>query len=133
MTVTDPIADMLTRIRNANMALHDEVEVPYSRIKWEIAKILRDQGYIKGCFWSPKGKKKPPIKILLKYGPNKERIIHGLERISKPGIRKYAGAREIPKTLGGLGITIVSTSQGIMTDKDCRRRNLGGEVLCAVW
>jgi small subunit ribosomal protein S8 len=133
MPVTDPIADMLTRIRNANAALHEEVEVPYSRIKWEIAKILKEEGYIKGCFWSPKGKKKPPIKIFLAYGPNKERVIHGIERISKPGIRKYAGAREIPKTLGGLGITIVSTSAGVMTDKECRRRNLGGELICAVW
>ncbi len=133
MPVTDPIADMLTRIRNANMAGHEEVEVPYSRVKWEIARILRDEGYIKGLTWNPKGKKKPPIRIFLKYGPNKERVIQGLERISKPGIRKYAGAREIPKTLGGLGITIVSTSQGILTDRECRRRNIGGEVLCAVW
>jgi len=133
MPVTDPIADMLTRIRNANMAHHVEVEVPYSRVKWEIARILRDEGYIRNCVWTAKGRKKPPIKILLKYGPNDERIIHGLERISKPGIRRYAGAGEIPRTLGGLGITIVSTSQGILTDKECRRRNIGGEVLCAVW
>ncbi|AXA35178.1 MAG: 30S ribosomal protein S8 [Candidatus Hydrogenedentota bacterium] len=133
MPVTDPIADMLTRIRNANMAFHEEVEIPYSKLKWEIAKILRDEGYIKACFWNPKGKKKPPIKIMLKYGPNGERVIHGLERISKPGRRIYGGVDQIPRTLGGLGITIVSTSRGVMVDRECRRKRIGGEILCAVW
>ena len=133
MLVTDPIADMLTRIRNANTARKEEVEVPYSRIRWEIAKILRDEGYIKACYWSNKGKKKPPIRIFLKYGANQERVIHGLQRISKPGIRRYSGAGEIPVALAGMGITIVSTSHGILTSRDCRRQNVGGEVLCTVW
>jgi small subunit ribosomal protein S8 len=133
MPVTDPIADMLTRIRNANMARHEEVEIPYSKIKWEIAKILREEGFIKACFWNSKGKKKAPIKVFLKYGPNQERVIHGVQRFSKPGIRRYAGATEVPRTLAGLGLTIVSTSRGVMSDKECRRQNVGGEVLCTVW
>jgi small subunit ribosomal protein S8 len=133
MPVTDPIADMLTRIRNANLARKEEVEIPYSKLKWEIAKILKEEGYIKACFWNAKGKKKAPIKVFLKYGPNQERVIHGLDRVSKPGIRKYSGAGDVPKVLAGMGITIVSTSRGILTDKDCRSQKVGGEVLCSVW
>lgn len=133
MPVTDPIADMLTRIRNANLARKEEVEIPYSKIKWEIAKILKEEGFIKACFWNSKGKKKAPVKLYLKYGPNQERVLHGLERVSKPGIRRYAGSREIPRLLGGMGITIVSTSRGLLTDKGCRRQNVGGEPLCAIW
>jgi small subunit ribosomal protein S8 len=133
MPVTDPIADLLTRIRNANSARHDELEVPYSKVKHEIARILKEEGYIKACFWNSKGKKKGPIKIYLKYGPNQEKVIHGLRRVSKPGIRRYSGAGEVPKTLDGLGITIVSTSRGLLTDKHCRMQNIGGEVICSVW
>ena len=133
MPVTDPIADMLTRIRNANKARKDEVEVPYSRIKWEIARILKEEGFIKACFWNSKGKKKAPIKLYLKYGPNHEPVVHKLERVSKPGIRRYSGVNDIPRVLGGMGVTIVSTSRGILTDKHCRLQNVGGEVLCCVW
>jgi small subunit ribosomal protein S8 len=133
MPVTDPIADMLTRVRNANTVRKEEVEVPYSKLKWEIAKILKEEGFIKACFWNSKGKKKAPIKLFLKYGPNMERVIHGLERVSKPGIRKYSGSDRVPRTLGGMGVTIVSTSRGILTDKHCRMQNVGGEVLCSIW
>jgi small subunit ribosomal protein S8 len=133
MSVTDPISDMLTRVRNANSARHEEVEIPYSKIKWEIARILKEEGYIKACFWNSKGKKKSPIKIYLKYGANQERVISGLRRISKPGIRRYASSTVVPRTLDGLGITIVSTSRGLLTDRHCRMQNVGGEVLCSVW
>lgn len=133
MMVTDPVADMLTRIRNANAARKEEVEIPYSRLRWEIARILKEEGFIKACFWNSKGKKKAPIKIYLKYGPNNERVIHGLERVSKPGIRRYAKVGEIRRILGGIGISIVSTSRGLLTDRQCRQRNVGGEVLCNVW
>lgn len=133
MSVTDPVADMLTRIRNANAARKDEVEVPYSRLKWELARILREEGYIKACYWNSKGKKKAPIKIYLKYGPSHERVIHGLDRASRPGIRRYNGSEDMPRVLGGLGILIVSTSRGVMTDRDCRKSHVGGEVLCSVW
>lgn len=134
MQLTDPIADMLTRLRNANTARKEEVEIPFSKLKWEIAKILKDEGYIKACFWNAKGgKKKAPIKIYMKYGYGMERVLHGLTRISKPGIRRYSGSEGIPRTLNGLGVTIVSTSKGLMTDKACRERNFGGEVLCSIW
>lgn len=133
MPVTDPIADMLTRIRNANTARHEEVEIPYSKLKWEIARILKEEGFIKACFWNSKGKKKAPIKVYLKYGPNNERVLHGLQRISKPGIRKYSGATSVPRTLDGLGVTIISTSRGLLTDRHCRLQNIGGEVLCRIW
>jgi small subunit ribosomal protein S8 len=133
MSVTDPIADMLTRIRNANSARKDEVEIPYSKIKWEIAKILKEEGFIKACFWNSKGKKKMPIKVYLKYGPNQERVIHGIQRVSKPGLRRYSGSGTIPRVLNNMGVSIVSTSRGIMTNRDCSRQNVGGEVLCSVW
>ncbi|MEI7633041.1 MAG: 30S ribosomal protein S8 [bacterium] len=133
MPVTDPIADMLTRLRNASTARKDEVEVPYSRVKWEIAKILKEEGFVKACFWNSKGRKKSPIKIYLKYGGDGESVLHGLDRISKPGIRRYQGVGELPRVLGGMGVTIVSTSRGILTDKNCRKQNVGGEVLCSVW
>jgi small subunit ribosomal protein S8 len=133
MPVTDPIADMLTRIRNANTARHEEVEIPYSKVKWEIARILKEEGYIKACFWNSKGKKKTPIKVYLKYGPNQERVLHGLQRVSRPGIRKYSGATAVPRTLDGLGVTIISTSRGLLTDRHCRLQNVGGEVLCRIW
>lgn len=133
MPVTDPIADMLTRIRNANKAHKDEVEIPYSRVKWEISKILKEEGFIKACFWNSKGKKKMPIKVYLKYGQGGESAVHSLQRISKPGIRRYSAVTEIPRVLGGMGVTIVSTSRGILTDKHCRLQNVGGEVLCSIW
>ena len=131
--VSDPIADMLTRIRNANTAKHDTVDVPSSKMKLAIANILVDEGYIakyelvdEGAFQT--------IRITLKYGADKnEKVISGLKRISKPGLRVYAGAEELPKVLGGLGIAIVSTNKGVMTDKEARKQNVGGEVLAYVW
>ncbi len=132
MTLTDPIADMLTRIRNANMVGHESVEVPASKIKKEIAKTLKEEGFIKD-FEVIDDNKQGIIKIYLKYGKNNEKVITGLKRISKPGLRVYAKKDEIPKVLGGLGIAILSTSQGILTDKEARRRGIGGEVLCYVW
>ena len=133
MGMSDPIADMLTRIRNANTAKHDTVDIPASKMKVAIAQILQDEGYIvkydildEGAFQT--------IRITLKYGRDKnEKIISGLKRISKPGLRVYAGSEEMPKVLGGLGIAIVSTNKGIMTDKEARKQHVGGEVLCYVW
>ena len=131
--VSDPIADMLTRIRNANTAKHDTVDVPSSKMKLAIANILVDEGYIakyelvdEGAFQT--------IRITLKYGADKnEKVISGLKRISKPGLRVYAGAEELPKVLGGLGVAIISTNKGVMTDKEARKQNVGGEVLAYVW
>jgi small subunit ribosomal protein S8 len=133
MPVTDPIADMLTRIRNANRAGKDHVDVPASRVKLSITKILKDEGYIKG-FKNMKGAgPQGTVRLFLKYGPEGQRVITDLQRISMPGIRRYAGVRDIPRVLNGLGIAIVSTSSGIMTDRQARRRKVGGEVLCSVW
>ena len=126
--MTDPIADMLTRIRNANTAKHDTVDVPSSKMKLSIAKILLDEGYIKAYELVDN------IHITLKYGKDKnEKIISGLKRISKPGLRVYASKDELPKVLGGLGIAIISTNQGVVTDKEARKLNVGGEVLAFVW
>ena len=132
MVITDPIADMLTRIRNAYTAKHDEVSVPASTIKKAIAEILLDEGYIKGYEIKEEGPKKT-INIALKYGPNRQRVITGLKRISKPGLRVYAKSEELPKVLGGLGIAIISTSKGLMTDKEARKQMVGGEVLAYIW
>lgn len=132
MIVTDPIADMLTRIRNALTARHTEVSIPASKTKIEIAKILLDEGYITSADLVDSGSYKS-IKVVLKYGPNNEKVIKGLRRISKPGLRVYAEAKDLPKVLGGLGIAIVSTNKGIMTDKKARSLNVGGEVLAYVW
>ena len=132
MQITDPIADMLTRIRNANTAKHETVDVPASNMKKAIAEILNEEGYIAGYQVIDDGKQ-GVIRIALKYGPNKEKVISGLKRVSKPGLRIYAGAEELPRVLKGLGIAIVSTSKGIMTDKDARKANVGGEVLAFVW
>ena len=132
MLVTDPIADMLTRIRNANTMRYKNVEVPASKMKLEIAKILKEEGFIED-FKSEKGDKENMLVLTLKYGPNKERVITGLKRISKPGLRVYANAKEMPRVLNGLGIAIVSTSKGVMTDKEAREANLGGEVLAYIW
>ena len=131
--MTDPIADMLTRIRNANTAKHDTVDVPASKIKTEIARILLDEGYIKAYEIVEDGVVKT-IKITLKYGADKnQKVISGLKRISKPGLRVYAGVENMPKVLGGLGIAIISTNKGIVTDKEPRAMNVGGEVLAFVW
>ena len=132
MQITDTIADLLTRIRNANSAKHPTVDVPASNMKKQIAQILVDEGYIKN-FKVIDDDKQGVIRITLKYGPNKEKVISGLKRVSKPGIRFYAGVDELPKVLKGLGIAIVSTSKGIMTDKEARKQHIGGEVLAFVW
>ena len=132
MQITDPIADMLTRIRNANSAKHQTVDVPVSKMKTAIAEILKEEGYIKGYEIVDDGKQ-GMIRITLKYGANKEKVISGIERVSKPGLRVYAGAAELPRVLKGLGIAIISTSHGIMTDKKARAAHVGGEVLAFVW
>ena len=132
MQITDPIADMLTRIRNANNAKHDTVDVPASNMKKAIAQILLDEGYIKNFQLIDDGTQ-GVIRIALKYNAGKEKVISGLRRVSKPGLRVYAGADELPKVLRGLGIAIVSTSKGIMTDKKARELKVGGEVLAFVW
>ena len=133
MTMSDPIADMLTRLRNANTAKHDTVDIPASKMKLAIASILLDEGYIKKYDIIEEGSFKN-IHITLKYGADKnEKIISGIKRISKPGLRVYAGRDELPKVLGGLGIAIISTNQGVITDKKARELNVGGEVLAFVW
>ena len=132
MQITDPIADMLTRIRNANTAKHETVDIPASNMKKAIAEILNEEGYIKGYQVIEDGKQ-GVIRVTLKYGANKEKVISGIKRVSKPGLRKYAPAEELPRVLKGLGIAIVSTSKGIMTDKKARELHVGGEVLAFVW
>ena len=132
MVLTDPIADYLTRIRNANMAKHDSVEIPASKIKKSMTEILKREGFIRDYEVSDDNKQ-GVIKIFLKYGPDGERVISGLKRISKPGIRNYVGAENLPKVLNGLGIAIVSTSQGVITDKEARQKDVGGEVLAYIW
>ncbi|MBE6038343.1 MAG: 30S ribosomal protein S8 [Anaerofustis stercorihominis] len=132
MVMTDPIADMLTRIRNANNAKHPSVTIPASNVKKEIAKILLDEGYISDVKFI-EDDKQGLIEITLKYGKQDSKVISGIKRISKPGLRIYAAKDEIPKVLNGLGIAIISTSKGIMTDKQARKANVGGEVLCYVW
>lgn len=132
MVTTDPIADMLTRIRNANDAYHDHVDMPASKIKAAVLKILKDEGFIKNVEQiEVEGHK--GLRVSLKYGANREKVIKGLKRISKPGLRVYANKEELPKVLDGLGIAVISTSKGIMTDKAARREGLGGEVLAFVW
>ena len=132
MNITDPIADMLTRIRNANNAKHESVEIPASNMKKQIAQILVDEGYIKSFNVIDDGKQ-DVIKVFLKYGPNKSKVLQGLKRISKPGLRMYVGKEEIPQVMRGLGVAIVSTSKGVMTDKKARENHIGGEVLAFVW
>ena len=132
MTMTDPIADFLTRIRNANTASKETVEIPSSRIKKEMSEILKQEGFIKDYEYIEDGKQ-GVIRIYLKYGPNKEKIFTGLKRISKPGLRVYAQKDQVPKVLNGLGIAIISTSKGILTDKEARKTGVGGEVLCYIW
>ncbi|MBA2876749.1 30S ribosomal protein S8 [Thermaerobacillus caldiproteolyticus] len=132
MVMTDPIADMLTRIRNANMVRHEKLEVPASKIKREIAEILKREGFIRDVEYI-EDNKQGILRIFLKYGPNNERVITGLKRISKPGLRVYAKAHEVPRVLNGLGIAILSTSQGVLTDKEARQKGTGGEVLAYIW
>ncbi len=134
MTMTDPIADMLTRVRNANIAKHDDVSMPSSKIKEALAELLRNEGYITDYKTAERPDK--PGRILsidMKYSPERERTISGIKRVSKPGLRVYKKSNEIPRVLGGLGVAVVSTSQGLMTDREARRRRIGGEVLCYVW
>ena len=132
MLITDPIADMLTRIRNALVAKHETVDVPASNMKLAIAEILQNEGYIKSYSVSEEGVEKM-MTIVLKYGPNKQRVITGLKRVSKPGLRVYARKDKLPKVLNGLGIAIISTSRGIMTDREARKLGVGGEVLAYIW
>ena len=132
MSMTDPVADMLTRIRNANTAGHKTVDVPASKIKKNIAEILLKEGYIKG-FEVEELEPQAVLHIEMKYGPNKEKVISGIKRISKPGLKVYAKKDELPKVLGGLGIAIISTSNGLITDKEAKKLGVGGEVICYVW
>ena len=132
MTMTDPIADMLTRIRNANTAGHKTVEIPASKIKISIAEILLEEGFI-SAFEVIDDNKQGIIKIEMKYGANREKVISGIKKISKPGLKVYAKANEIPRVLGGLGIAIISTSKGVVSDKKARELGVGGEVICYVW
>ena len=132
MVLSDPIADMLTRIRNANMAEKDSVQMPHSKMKVEIANLLKAEGFIKD-FTSESLEGKPSLKVFLKYNVDREPIIQGLRRISKSSCRKYVGATEVPRVLGGIGIAILSTSSGLMTDNEAREKKVGGEVLCYIW
>ena len=132
MTMTDPVADMLTRIRNANTAGHATVDIPASKIKKNIAEILVKEGYIKG-YEVVAGETQDIIRVTMKYGPDKTKVISGIKKISKPGLKVYAKADEVPKVLGGLGIAIISTSSGLITDKEARKLGVGGEVICYVW
>lgn len=132
MVMTDPIADLLTRIRNANMVRHESLEVSSSKMKKEIVEILKREGYIRDAEYI-EDNKQGIIRVFLKYGSNNERVITGLKRISKPGLRVYAKANEVPKVLNGLGIAIVSTSQGLLTDKEARAQQVGGEIVAYVW
>jgi small subunit ribosomal protein S8 len=132
MVMTDPVADFLTRIRNGNMVMHETVEAPSSKIKVSIAEIMKEEGYIKDYEYIQDGKQ-GIIRVYLKYGPNKEKVITGIKRISKPGLRVYVKKDEIPKVLGGLGTAVISTSKGLMTDKKARKTGLDGEVICYIW
>ncbi len=134
MTMTDPIADMLTRVRNANIAMHDEVTMPSSKLKEALAEVLHSEGYI-SSFTSEDSESSPGRKltITMKYSPERERVISGIQRISKPGLRIYKKSDEIPRVLGGLGIAVLSTSKGLVTDREARKGKVGGEVLCYVW
>ena len=132
MTMTDPIADMLTRIRNANTVGHETVEIPASKMKKAIAEILKAEGYITD-YEVIEDNKQGTIKVTMKYGAHKERVISGIKKISKPGLKVYAKADEVPRVLGGLGIAIISTSHGVVSDKEARKLGVGGEVICYVW
>ena len=133
MTMTDPIADYLTRIRNAILAGHKKVEMPLSQIKEQMSAILKEEGYVTGFETLRPEEGHPSLRIFLKYGPDGEKVVNGLERVSKPGCRVYVGSKEIPEVLGGMGINILTTSRGLMTGNRARSESLGGELLCNVW
>ena len=135
MTMTDPISDMLTRIRNANIAMHDDVRMPSSKVKEALAEILHTEGYIEGFDEAPgvPGSAADKILVRLKYTENRTSVISGLRRVSKPGLRVYSQSTKVPRVLGGLGVAVLSTSQGLMTDREARQRKVGGEILCYVW
>ena len=134
MTMTDPIADMLTRIRNANVAMHDTVRMPSSKLKEALAGILQREGYIEGfAVQGDVGRPGRTLEIQMKYTPDRDRTISGIRRVSKPGLRAYTTADRLPRVLGGLGVAVLSTSQGLMTDREAHRKRMGGEVLCYVW
>jgi small subunit ribosomal protein S8 len=134
MSMTDPIADMLTRLRNANIAMHDDVSMPSSKLKESLATLLQREGYITGFNVAPAPKGPGNhLTITLKYSPERARTISGIKRISKPGLRVYSKAEDIPRVLGGLGVAVLSTNQGLMTDREARKRRMGGEILCYVW
>jgi len=134
MTMTDPIADMLTRIRNANVAMHDDVAMPSSKLKEALAAVLEKEGYIKSFHVEQEeGRPAKTLVIDMKYSDERERVITGIRRVSKPGLRVYTKADEVPRVLGGLGVAVVSTSKGLLTDREARRQRVGGEVLCYVW
>lgn len=132
MSMTDPVADMLARIRNANIVRRHQVDIPGSRLKRAIAQVLREEGFIESYQWLEDGVRRT-IRLNLKYASDRTRVITGLRRISRPGLRVYAGRAEVPRVLGGLGIAVLSTSRGVMTDKRARREGIGGEVLCYIW
>jgi len=132
--MTDPLADMLTRIRNANTAMHDDVSMPASKLKESLAGVLHKEGYINDYkVVENDGRPGSTLKIDMKYSPSRDRVISGLKRVSKPGLRVYTKSNEIPRVLGGLGVAVVSTSQGLMSDREARKRRMGGEILCYVW
>jgi small subunit ribosomal protein S8 len=134
MTMTDPIADMLTRIRNANVAMHDEVKMPSSKLKEALASVLEREGYIVGySVADTEGRPGRTLTVEMKYSPERQRVISGIKRVSKPGLRVYRGSQEVPRVLGGLGVAVLSTSQGLLTDREARKRHVGGEILCYVW
>ena len=132
--MTDPIADCLTRIRNANNVSKEEVDIPFSKIKQELIRLLKDEGFIKSYkYMESREHKEGILRVFLKYGPNKEKIINEIKRISRPGLKVYASQNEIPKVFGGLCVSIVTTSHGLLTDQQCRDQKIGGEILCSVW
>ena len=134
MTITDPVADMLTRIRNANVAMHDTVRMPSSKLKEALAQILQREGYIEGfTVTDDPGRPGRVLEVRMKYSQDRRRTISGIKRVSKPGLRVYTKADSLPRVLGGLGVAVLSTSNGLMTDREARKRNVGGEVLCYVW
>lgn len=132
MSMSDPIADLLTRIRNANQALKPHADVPASRLKREVLRVLRETRYI-DSYDVLDDKRQGVLRVYLKYTPERERVIAGLRRVSRPGLRKYVKAKQVPRVLGGLGVAVVSTPKGVMTDEECRREHVGGEVICYVW
>lgn len=133
MSLSDPVSDMLTRVRNAHMANQDMVVIPHSKLKGEIARILKHEGYVKDYAVDANTTVQKGLRLYLKYGPEREPVIQGIKRVSKPGLRRYADVSSVPRVLGGLGIAIISTSKGLMTDREARKSKVGGEVLCFVW